>query len=1264
MSDSSAPPSSSGSIPDVNSWLADELYSQYLHDRQAVDPSWKQVFDQSGEPGAVSAPSTGRAAATATVTLETPVGTPVYEPPSYQPSMMRALPSAPVRQTSSPVPVPEVAVGADDEAVLLRGPALKIAENMAASLTVPTATSQRVMPVKVMEENRRAINQHRALQGQSKLSFTHLVAWAIVRAIKKDPALNEAFSDTGNESFRIKRGHVNLGLAVDVAGKDGGRSLKVPSVKKAEALTFTEFLSAYDDIVARARKNKLTIQDFEGTTISLTNPGTVGTVGSIPRLMPGQGAIIATGAIDYPPEYRGVPEDMRTSIGLSKVMMVTCTYDHRVIQGAESGAFLARMQVLLEGEDGFYEQIYSDLGIPLRPVHWESDQAASPAVNADPVKQGAIASLIHAWRERGHLIADIDPLGAPREAHPDLDPSAHGLTIWDLDRTFHAGAFGVTSLRNLIDRLRLTYASKMGVEFMHCEDPAERRWFTQSMEPTANQWPLDSATQKRALKSLVEAEGFETFLENRFKGHKRFSLEGGESIIAIIDELLDRAAAGDVDECVIGMAHRGRLAVLANVIGKGIAQVFSEFEGEISEDDFEGSGDVKYHLGASNRRTMPSGKEITVSVAPNPSHLEAVNPVVEGIVRPKQDQLGDEKRARVIPVLIHGDAAMAGQGIVAETFNFSQIEGYNTGGTVHIVINNQIGFTTNPSASRSSTYCSDVALMVHSPVLHVNGDDPEACLRAVQLTFDFRQKFHRDVVIDMLCWRKHGHNEGDDASYTQPVLYRKLKDHKSSAQIYAQRLQQAGVIPAEEVTAWQEDQKKRLYEIYDQTQKNKEDWELHEVSPVPPLAVLQDLPPTGVSPETLAHVTKVMTAFPADFHPHPKLERMVEKRANALKENSIDWAMAEQLAFGSLLQEGTSVRLSGQDSGRGTFSHRHAEYHDYENDRVYTPLSHLAPGRAKFEVYNSPLSEYGVLGFEFGYSLADPLSLVLWEAQYGDFVNGAQTMIDQFISSAESKWGQPSGLVMLLPHGQEGGGPEHSSARLERFLQICGEQNMQVVNCTTPAQYFHLLRRQMRGGPDRRGLRKPLIVMAPKSLLRHPKVISTVADLTEGSFYPVLEDQTVSDPASVRKILLCSGKIYYELMAARDARKETDATAASTAIVRIEQLYPLPEAEIRAVIGFYSKASGVVWVQEEPRNMGAWIYMRTRLQRIMANEARALGYAGRPESASTAPGSPKVHIREQAELLDSAFAPPTLTRRWRKRLVKRRKTQAGTTPTA
>jgi 2-oxoglutarate dehydrogenase E1 component len=1132
----------------------------------------------------------------------------------------------------------------------MRGPALKLAENMNASLTVPTATSQRILPIKVMDENRRAINNYRGLKGQSKISYTHLVAWAIVRAIEKVPAINEAFSDTGSESFRIRRGHVNIGLAVDVAGKHGSRSLKVPSIKKAESKNFAEFLAAYDDIVVRARGNKLTVPDFEGTTVSLTNPGTVGTVGSVPRLMPGQGAIIATGAIDYPPEYRGVPEEIRTSMGLSKVMMVTCTYDHRVIQGAESGTFLAQLQSLLEGEQGFYDAIYADLNIALKPVRWESDQATAPVVNTDPMKQAAIARLIDAWRTFGHLVADIDPLDLPRAPHADLDPQAHGLTIWDLDRTFHTGSVaGITTLRNLLDRLRLTYASKIGVEYMHVEDPAERRWFQEQIEPSAMQWPLSKDTKRRALKSVVEAEGFEMFLENRFKGQKRFSIEGGEATIAMIDEMVARAADNGVAELVMGMAHRGRLVVLANVIGKGIAQVFSEFEGEVDTD--EGSGDVKYHLGASNLRKLPNGKEITVSVAPNPSHLEAVNPVVEGIVRPKQDRLGDAKREKVIPVLIHGDAAMAGQGIVAETFNLSQVDGYNTGGTIHIVINNQIGFTTNPHCSRSSTYASDIALMVHSPVLHVNGLDPEACIRAMQIAFDFRQKFKRDVVVDMLCWRKHGHNEGDDASFTQPVLYRKLKDQKSVAVVYGGKLQKEGAVTAEEVTGWMEDQKKSLYAIYDQNQKNKELWELQEVAPATPQAIAQDLPPTGVSVEALDYVIKGITAFPADFTVHPKMVRIVEKRSTAIKDNSVDWALAEQLAFGTLVMEGTPVRLSGQDAGRGTFSHRHAEYHDYETDKIYRPMQHLSPTQASFEVYNSPLSEYACMGFEFGVSVADPFALVLWEAQYGDFVNGAQIMIDQFVSSAESKWGQPSGLVLLLPHGQEGGGPEHSSARLERFLQLCAENNMQVVNCTTPAQYFHLLRRQMRGGADRRGMRKPLVVMAPKSLLRHAKVVSTIQDLTGGSFMPVLDDTSV-DKNAVNRVVLCNGKIYYELLAAREAKKVND-----VALVRLEQLYPFPEVELGQMIAQYPNAQAVIWVQEEPRNMGAWHFLRGRFQRIFGGRGYAVGYAGRPESASTAPGSSKRHVQEQNDLIDQAFAAPTIERRGRRRIIKRQKTK-------
>jgi 2-oxoglutarate dehydrogenase E1 component len=1206
--------------PSINSGLEEELFYEYSHDRKAVDASWVHVFDGNGH------------------------AAPAPPPPAMARSGALAVGRAPVAEA------PAVTISAGDQLVPLRGLALRLAENMIASLSIPVATSQRVMPAKVMDENRRAINQHRAPAGLSKVSYTHLVAWAIVRAIEKIPALNQAYSQTEEGSFRITRNDVNLGIAVDIEGKDGSRSLKVPSIKNAQAMSFDQFLATYDDLVARARVNKLAVADFEGTTISLTNPGTVGTVGSIPRLMPGQGAIIATGSIDYPAEYRGVADNVRASLGLSKVMTVTCTYDHRVIQGAESGMFLGRLQALLEGEDGFYERIFADLSIPMPPLQWETDQAAAPGAVGDAIKQAAVARLIQSWRERGHLLADIDPLGSRRPAHPELDPSAHGLSIWDLDRSFHAEPFGEVTLRSLIDGLRLAYAGKMGVQYMHIDSPEERVWLQQRLEPGIDPDTLDPQAKKRALRSIVLAEGFEHFLDNRFKGHKRFSLEGGETMIAIIDELLERAALSGVSEIVIGMAHRGRLTLLANVIGKGIAQMFSEFEGDIDPEVNDGQGDVKYHLGSSSTRTMSSGKQITVSVAANPSHLEAVNPVVQGIVRPKQDLRGDTRRERVIPVLIHGDAAMVGQGVVQETLNLSQLEGYATGGTIHLVINNQIGFTTGPSVARSSPYCTDVALTVQAPVFHVNGDDPEICLRAMQLAYDYRQQFHRDVVVDMVCYRKHGHNEGDDASFTQPLMARKIQAHRPVAVQYAEKTERDGVVTSTEVEGWREAQKQQLYEIYDHTVKQKEEYELLELAPTPTRAMRTDLPPTAVDRAVIDRVLDGITSFPPEFHLHPKLERLVERRREARQGGPvIDWALAETLAFGSLLLEGTPVRLSGQDSGRGTFSQRHVEYHDVETDQVYVPLQHLFPNQARFEVYNSPLSEYGVLGFEFGYSMADPFALVLWEAQYGDFSNGAQVVIDQFISSAESKWGQPSGIVMLLPHGQEGGGPEHSSARLERYLQLCADHNMQVANCTTPAQYFHLLRRQMRGGRDRRGLRKPLIVMAPKSPLRHPRVVSTLDDLASGVFLPVLDDATVADPSAIRRILVCSGKIYWELVAVRESRKASD-----TAIIRIEQLYPFPEAEFAAVLQHYRQANQVVWTQEDPRNMGAWGFARGYISPLL-DQRHVIGYAGRPESASPAPGLIKQHQREQVDLIEQAFAPATVARRQRKKLVRRKK---------
>jgi 2-oxoglutarate dehydrogenase E1 component len=706
------------------------------------------------------------------------------------------------------------------------------------------------------------------------------------------------------------------------------------------------------------------------------------------------------------------------------------------------------------------------------------------------------------------------------------------------------------------------------------------------------------------------------------------------------------------------MSHRGRLNVLANIVGKSLLQLFSEFDGDVDPDSIEGQGDVKYHLGATGVYRTASGKSVTVSIAPNPSHLEAVNPVAEGLTRPKQDRIGDTQRERVIPLLIHGDAAMAGQGIVGETMNLSQVPGYSTGGTIHLVVDNQIGFTTNPEEGRSMTYCTDIALAFGAPVFHVNGDDPEACIRATEIAYDYRQRFHKDVAIDLVCYRKYGHNEADDPSYTQPILYRKIRAQKPVAVQYAERLEQEGLATSDEVKAWREEQKKRLYGVYDESQLRKEQYELQELSAIPAAAIPMDHPPENVGREVLDLIVERITVFPEDFHLHPKLTAFVKKRRETFQASGpadahIDWALAEVLAFGTLVLDGTPVRLSGEDSGRGTFSQRHVEYHDAENDRVYVPLQHLAPGQARFEVYNSPLSEFAVMGFEFGYSVADPLTLVLWEAQFGDFANGAQVIIDQFLASAETKWGQPSGLVLLLPHGQEGQGPEHSSARLERFLQLCSDNNMRVANCTTPAQYFHLLRRQMHGGPDRRGLRKPLIVMTPKSLLRHPKVVSSIDDLTQGVFQPVLDDTSVANPKSVRKILLCNGKIYYELLAARDQRKAVD-----TAIVRIEQLYPFPEAEFGDVLARYPAAGEIVWVQEEPRNMGAWAFVRGWIQPVIQKQHRQIGYAGRPEAASTAPGSLKRHQEEQAELIEQAFRPPTIERKSWKRLVRRRQSRS------
>ncbi len=1222
---------------DINSWLEDELYQRYLHDRRAVDDSWKEVFEN-GAPAQPKAPEAVKATAA-------PV----------------AQPTASVTRT----PAPAVKLNPDEQLVPLRGIAAKIAENMDLSLALPIATSQRTIPVKIVDENRLIINQRRVQVGLAKVSYTHLIGWAIVKALETNANINSAFVEHDGELCRVVRPHVNLGIAVDVEAKDGTRNLVVPNIKKADTMDFRQYVLAFDDLIARARKGRLMPDDFSGTTISLTNPGTVGTMGSIPRLMPGQGAIIAVGAIDYPAEFQGVAPEMRAALGISKVMTMTCTYDHRIIQGAESGMFLGQVQDLLEGKSQFYEQVFADLKMPHRPVSWAPDRGATLAGGGlmsrheEHAKEAAVVQLINAYRVRGHVIADIDPLGSEPGYHPDLDPATYGLSIWDLDREFYTQSLSealghdrpVATLREILERLRQTYCGKIGIVYMHIANPEEKRWLQHRMEPEANHWPLDREHRIRILKKLIEGEEFEHFLHARFVGQKRFAVEGGESSVVILEELIDRAANQGVHEVVMGMAHRGRLNVLANIVGKPLTQIFSEFEGNIDPASTQGSGDVKYHLGASATRMSTQGREVVVSLAPNPSHLEAVDPVVEGIVRPKQDRLGDVKRERVIPLLVHGDAAFAGQGVVAETLQLSQLPGYRTGGTLHVVINNQIGFTTLPGEARSTTYSTDVARMVQAPIFHVNGDDPEAAVRAAQIAYDFRQQFKKDVVIDMCCYRRHGHNEGDDPSYTQPILYRKIKEHPSVVVLYAERLMREGVLTKDEVAEMRKRAAKGFSDAFESAQRRADRFQTQELTAVPPQEWGGFCPRTAISKDLLASVLDGITRFPSDFRLHPKLVSFVEKRREVIRSGGmVDWALGEALAFGSLAVEGTPVRLSGQDSGRGTFSQRHLIFYDYETAKRYIPLRYIDESQARFQVYDSNLSEYAVVGFEFGYSVGDPLTLVLWEAQFGDFVNGSQIMLDQFICCSEQKWDQPTGLVLLLPHGFEGQGPEHSSARIERFLQLCAQNNMQVVNCTTAAQYFHVLRRQMYGGADRRGMRKPLVIFTPKSLLRHPQVSSPIEQFVSGSFREVMGETGAIEPQRVTRLVLCSGKVYYDLLAGR-----TEKGLDHVALIRLEQLYPFPSGELNDVLLRYPMTADVVWAQEEPKNMGPWRFVKESVQPLLDATGRELKYVGRAESASPATGSYKRHQQEQSGIVEESLSGDLDIRRSRVRLLASRK---------
>ncbi len=1149
------------------------------------------------------------------------------------------MPAKKTKESKAALPKVEIhrsfEISPEDELQLITGVGAKIIENMDASLHIPTATSLRSISVKLLEENRRILNQNLSRMNYGKLSFTHLAAYAIVKAVKKNINVNNSFAVIDGKPQLIKKPYINLGIAVDIVRKDGSRSLIVPNIKKAGTLNFKEFYDAYNSLIDKARNGKIEPADFQGTTLSITNPGSIGTVSSTPRLMTGQGCIIAIGAIDYPAEFKAMNPTSLASLGVGKVMNITSTYDHRIIQGAESGEFLKYVDHLLLGGEKFYEQIFKDLDIPQKPVVWGVDTSAKGygRMNdfSEVEKQAQILALINIYRVRGHLIANINPLSYKTYFNKELDPAFYGFTIWDFDRMFltvNLKGLENGTLRHILDILHQTYCEKIGVEYMHIQNPEEKAWLQSKMEPVRNKPNYPDELKRRIMEKLIVSEGFEHFLHTKFIGHKRFSLEGNETLIPVLDHLLGKAAEENVEEIILGMAHRGRLNVLSNIVGKTFDKIFSEFEDNIDPDSSQGTGDVKYHLGASGAYTTINGKEISVEISPNPSHLEWVNPVVEGIVRAKQTRKKDSERSKIIPVLIHGDAAFAGQGVVAETLNLSQLSGYSTGGTIHIIINNQIGFTTSPEDARSSPYATDVAKMVQSPIFHVNGDDPEAALWVTELAFEYRQKFAKDVVIDLMGYRRHGHNEGDDPVYTQPLMYRAIKEHPSVKSIYEKKLIEENSLSEKEIQKMD----KEIYDLLDKSLKRSKKIG-DEFFPDRILAVSSDEikkvrtdKETKVSFEILSEVVKGVTSFPDDFTLNPKLKKHIDKRKEFLTGNArIDWAFAESLAFGSLLLEGIPIRLSGQDSARGTFSQRHLILTDINNESEIIPHNHIKEGQAKLEPLDSLLSEAAVLGFEFGYSVADPIALVLWEAQFGDFVNGAQIIIDNFIVSSEAKWKLSNNLVLLLPHGQEGQGPEHSSARLERFLILCAENNMFVCNPTTPAQYFHLLRKQAHAG-----IEKPMVIMTPKSLLRLPAARSKTSEFTDSEFQSVINDSS-AEKNQVKKIILTSGKVFYDLLRYKEINNITD-----TAIVRIEQYYPYPLNEIDSIVKSYPNAEIVHWVQEEPKNMGAWYFMFPRLLEQLQSKLK-IKYVGRPESPSPASGSLKIFQKQQERLVKEAF---------------------------
>lgn len=1234
--------------PRSHEWVQ-QMRQQWLTDPLSVDASWRAYFEGDTVPAQLHRsqaplPTQPTAVVSAEAALAADEDNPATEQPEV--SVTRSdLPPAPPAQSAeasspyarihhtSPIASSLSEQGeTQDELHVLKGIARATARNMDESLTIPTATSQRQIAAKILIENRSVINAHLARTVGGKVSFTHLIGYAIVEALCEMPQMNVRYSLNDGKPAIDERAHVGFGLAIDIQHA-GERRLVVPVIHDADTLTFTGFVEAYQDIISRAKAGSLSAEDYQGATVTLTNPGTIGTTTSVPRLMNGQGVIIGVGAMDYPAEFAGVSPRKLALLGIGKTMFVSSTYDHRVIQGAASGDFLRLLDLKLSGRDGFYDRVFTALHIPVPPYTWEADFEYD--LEREKGKPARIAELIQAYRSRGHLAADTDPLAYRVRRHPDLNLSTYGLTVWDLDRSFPTGGFGGSEqmlLRDLLARLHDTYIRSIGIEYMHIQDPNQRQWVQERIE---GPFEAPSAKEQRhILSTLIHAEAFEEFLQTKYLGQKRFSLEGGESLIPLLDEILNKAAHRGIHEVAIAMAHRGRLNVLANLAGKSYAQIFSEFEGNQDPRTVQGSGDVKYHLGTEGVYSSEDGVATKISLAANPSHLEAADGVLEGIVRAKQDVLGDPDFP-VVPLLIHGDAAFIGQGVVQETLNMSQLTGYRTGGTIHVIVNNQIGFTTGPASGRSTRYPTDLAKGLQVPIFHVNGDDPEAVVRVAALALDFREAFHKDVIIDMTCYRRRGHNEGDDPSMTQPVMYSLISKLPSTREVYIRNLVGRGQLTDEEARASIRTYEAELSEILEHTREHgwapqqdqhseDDQWQVPE-SQLPGAGMMIGWT-SAVSPEALERIGDAYVNFPPDFTVHPKLEKLCQKRQEmATGHAPIDWGFAELLAFGTLLMEGTPIRLSGEDARRATFVQRHAVLHDHKDGREFTPLHFLTPDQANFDVFDSPLSEYAVLAYEYGYSIERPEALVLWEAQFGDFAIGAQTVIDEFVSSAETKWGQRSSLVMLLPHGQEGQGPDHSSARIERYLQLAAENNMWIVQPSTPANHFHMLRTQAYKRP-----RKPLIAFTPKQLLRLHAASSRLEEFTSGSFTPVYgEVDSRVDTNHVSRVILCSGRVYYDLIHEREERG-----AWNTAIIRVEQLYPLPTEELRQVLSAFPNAE-LLWVQDEPKNQGIWPHFALNL---FPELGIAPTLVSRPESATTAAGRASLHREQAAELMRRAFA--------------------------